>query len=281
MDSVFLNKMLEILINQINKLMELNLKDKVILVTGGSKGIGNAISHILANEGAIPFIISRNKKSILETVEEIKKQGGKCSYAVAELTDPEQCRASVKEVITQFGTLHGLVNNAGVNDSIGLENGDDDDFILSLKRNVVHFFTMTRACLPYLKNNKGAIINIGSKVSITGQGGTSAYAAACGGRNALTREWAVELLPYSIRVNGIIVAESYTPLYKKWINTFPNPKQKLNEIVKKIPLESRMTTPEEIANTVAFLLSDKSSHTTGELFFIDGGYTHLDRAITK
>jgi L-fucose dehydrogenase len=77
------------------------------------------------------------------------------------------------------------------------------------------------------------------------------------------------------------VAESYTPLYEKWINTFPNPKEKLNQIEKKIPLENRMTTPEEIANTVAFLLSDKSSHTTGELIFIDGGYTHLDRAISK
>ena len=164
---------------------------------------------------------------------------------------------------------------------IAKENGDEKSFVQSLKKNVVHFFIMAQACLPFLKSNKGAIVNIGSKVSFTGQGGTSAYAAACGGRNALTREWAVELLPYSVRVNGIIVAESYTPLYEKWINTFPNPERKLNEIVKKIPLESRMTTPEEIANATAFLISDKSSHTTGELFFIDGGYTHLDRALTK
>ena len=261
--------------------MDLNLKDKVVLVTGGSKGIGYAISHVLAAEGAIPFIVSRNEKSILKTVKEISEKGGKCSFAVAELTDPDQCKASVQKAITEFGTIHGLVNNAGVNDSIGLENGDEDTFILSLKKNVVHFFVMAQACLPYLKKNKGAIVNIGSKVSLTGQGGTSAYAAACGGRNALTREWAVELLPHSIRVNGIIVAESYTPLYEKWINTFPNPKEKLNQIVKKIPLENRMTTPEEIANSVAFLLSDKSSHTTGELIFIDGGYTHLDRAISK
>ena len=261
--------------------MDLNLKDKVILVTGGSKGISYGISHVLADEGAIPFIVSRNEKSILGIVEEIKKKGGKCSFAVAELTDSNQCRASVKKAIDEFGTIHGLVNNAGVNDSIGLENGDEESFVQSLKKNVVHFFIMAQACLPFLKSNKGAIVNIGSKVSFTGQGGTSAYAAACGGRNALTREWAVELLPYSVRVNGIIVAESYTPLYEKWINTFPNPERKLNEIVKKIPLESRMTTPEEIANATAFLISDKSSHTTGELFFIDGGYTHLDRALTK
>tara|TARA_A100001015_G_scaffold69926_1_gene77447 strand:- start:2551 stop:3336 length:786 start_codon:yes stop_codon:yes gene_type:complete len=260
--------------------MDLNLRDKVILVTGGSKGIGHAISHVLADEGAIPFIVSRNEESILSTVKEIEEKGGKCSYAIAELTDPDQGKTAVEKAIAEFGTLHGLVNNAGVNDGVGLENGDADDFVHSLKKNVVHYYIMAQACLPYLKKNKGAIINIGSKVSITGQGGTSAYAAACGGRNALTREWAVELLPYSVRVNGVIVAESYTPLYEKWINFFPNPQVKLKEIESKIPLESRMTTPEEIANTVVFLLSDKSSHTTGELLFVDGGYTHLDRALT-
>ena len=261
--------------------MDLNLKDKVILVTGGSKGIGHAISHVLAAEGAIPFIVSRNEKSILDTVKEIEEKGGKCSYALAELTDPEQGKAAVEKAVAEFGTIHGLVNNAGVNDGVGLENGDADAFVLSLKKNVVHYYVMAQACLPYLKDNKGAIVNIGSKVSITGQGGTSAYAAACGGRNALTREWAVELLPHSVRVNAVMVAESFTPLYEKWINTFPNPKEKLNQIESKIPLESRMTTPEEIANTVVFLLSDKSSHTTGELLFVDGGYTHLDRAITS
>lgn len=259
--------------------MDLELKDKVIIVTGGSKGIGYAISHVLASEGAIPFIISRNKKSILQTISEIKDKGLNCSHAMAELTIPDQVKSAVNAAISEFGTIHGLINNAGVNDSIGLENGNADSFIESLKKNIVHYYLMAQACLPYLKKNKGSIVNIGSKVSFTGQGGTSAYAAACGGRNALTREWAVELLSNSVRVNSVIVAESYTPLYKKWINTFDKPMDKLNEIESKIPLEKRMTLPEEIANTVAFLMSDKSSHTTGQLFFVDGGYTHLDRAL--
>ncbi len=140
---------------------------------------------------------------------------------------------------------------------------------------------LAQACLPFLKKNKGSIVNIGSKVSLTGQGGTSAYAAACGGRNALTREWAVELLPHSVRVNAVVVAESFTPLYKKWINTFPNSQEKLNQIESKIPLEKRMTKPEEIANMVAFLMSEKSSHTTGQLMFVDGGYVHLDRSLNQ
>ncbi len=261
--------------------MNLQLQNKVIIVTGGSKGIGHAITHVLADEGAIPFIVSRDEKSVLKTVQQIQKKGGKCSFALAELTDPEQGKAAVENVISTYGTLHGLVNNAGVNDGVGLENGDAESFIDSLKKNVVHYYVMTQACLPYLKENKGSIVNIGSKVSLTGQGGTSAYAAACGGRNALTREWAVELLPHSIRVNAVIVAESYTPLYEKWINTLPNPKEKLNQIESKIPLEKRMTTPQEIANTVAFLLSEKSSHTTGQFLFVDGGYIHLDRSLNQ
>ncbi len=259
--------------------MNLSLKDKVIIVTGGSKGIGHAISHVLVDEGAIPFIVSRNEKTILETVEEIQKKGGKSSYALAELTDPKQAQEAVKRAISEFGTVHGLVNNAGVNDGVGLENGDAEAFVNSLQKNLVHYYVMAQACLPYLKENKGSIVNIGSKVSITGQGGTSAYAAACGGRNALTREWAVELLPHSVRVNAVLVAESFTPLYQKWINTFSNPEEKLSQITNKIPLEKRMTTPEEIANTVAFLLSEKSSHTSGQLLYVDGGYVHLDRSL--
>ena len=122
-------------------------------------------------------------------------------------------------------------------------------------------------------------MNIGSKVAETGQGNTSAYAASNGGRNALTREWAVELLKYGIRVNAVIVAECYTPLYEKWINSLSDPALKLSSITEKIPLEKRMTTAEEIANMVVFLLSGRSSHTTGQLIHVDGGYTHLDRAL--
>lgn len=259
--------------------MNLNLENKVIIVTGGSKGIGLGITHSLLNEGAIPVIISRNKESIDQVVQEIEDKGGKVFSSIAELTDPDQCKNAVQEVIEKFGRIDGIVNNAGVNDGVGLENGNYDDFVKSLHRNLVHYYLIVHHALPELKKSKGAIVNIGSKTSETGQGGTSAYAASNGGRNALTREWAVELLPYKIRVNAVIVAECYTPLYENWINTFENPKERLKEITKNIPFENRMTTAAEIADMVVFLLSDRSSHTTGQLIFVDGGYTHLDRSL--
>ena len=259
--------------------MDLHLKNKLIIVTGGSKGIGLGIAKVLVSEGAIPIIISRNKKSVLEVIQEIEKNEGKAYFEIAELSNPKQCENAIKNIVKKHGKIDGLVNNAGVNDAVGLENGSYEEFIQSINKNLTHYYLMTHFALPELKKSKGAIVNIGSKVAETGQGGTSGYAAANGGRNALTREWAVELLPFEIRVNAVIVAECYTPLYKNWIQTLPNPQEKLEEITKNIPLEKRMTTAEEIANTVVFLLSAKASHTTGQLVHVDGGYVHLDRSI--
>lgn len=256
--------------------MDLQLKDKVIIVTGGAKGIGEGIVEVLAREGALPAIVGRNEA---DNNLALKKIGDRGFQVAAELTKPDECRKAIAAVIRHYGRIDGLVNNAGVNDGVNLEDGSYEAFMASLHKNLVHYYLMAHHALPELKKTKGAIVNIGSKVAETGQGGTSAYAAANGGRNGLTREWAVELLKYGIRVNAVIVAESYTPLYEKWIRTLPDPEKKLNEINQTIPFGNRMTTAEEIANMVVFLLSERSSHTTGQLIHVDGGYVHLDRAI--
>lgn len=255
--------------------MDLKLKNKIIIVTGGAKGIGAGITKALAAEGAIPVVVGRDPNDNDTIIKDI----GSGFAITAELTHPEACENAVKATIEKFGRIDGLVNNAGVNDGVGLEKGNYESFIASLHKNVVHYYLLAHHALPELIKSKGAIVNIGSKVAETGQGNTSAYAASNGGRNALTREWAVELLKYGIRVNAVIVAECYTPLYEKWIKTLPNPEEKLRSITDKIPLGKRMTTAEEIADMVIFLLSERSSHTTGQLIHVDGGYTHLDRSL--
>ena len=261
--------------------MDLGLKNKLVIVTGGAKGIGEGIVRVLANEGAIPVIVGRNEEDNKKLLNELTTAGKQAFQVVAELTRPDECEKAVWEVLKTFGRIEGLVNNAGVNDGIGLESGNYQKFMESLHKNLVHYYLMAHFALPELKKSKGSVVNISSKTAETGQGNTSAYAAANGGRNALTREWAVELLKYGIRVNAIVVAECWTPLYEKWINSLPNKEEKLKEIVSKIPLGNRMTTAEEIANMTAFLLSERSSHTTGQIIHVDGGYVHLDRALAN
>lgn len=260
--------------------MDLGLQEKVILVTGGAKGIGEGIARVLAAEGAIPVIIGRNEADNQAAMQAIVQAGGQAFAVQAELIHTEECQRAVAAALEHFGRIDGLVNNAGINDGVSLEHGDSARFLLSLRRNLVHYYDMARFALPELKKANGVIVNIGSKVAETGQGGTSAYAAANGGRNALTREWAVELAKYGIRVNAIIVAECWTPLYARWIQTLPNPEEARRRIEAKIPLGQRMTTCEEIALAAAFLLSPRSGHTTGQLLHVDGGYVHLDRAMS-
>jgi L-fucose dehydrogenase len=259
--------------------MDMQLKDKVIVVTGGAKGIGAAIVRTCASEGAIPVIVERDEEAGKRTQAELSKTA-KCGLITIELSTPESCQEAVDQTVKMFGRLDALVNNAGVNDSIGLERGTPAGFVASLHRNLVHYYCMAHYALPHLKKVKGAIVNIGSKTAVTGQGNTSGYASSKGAVMALTREWAVELLPYGIRVNTVIPSEVMTPLYRSWLDTFPNPDEKLRMIISKIPLEKRMTTAEEIAGTAVFLLSAKSGHTTGQHLFVDGGYVHLDRALT-
>lgn len=259
--------------------MNLNLKEKVFIVTGGSKGIGEAISRAIAAEEGTVVIASRSADETNHLVAEFQSQGRKSHGIVGDLQSTELCQKVITDTIELFGRLDGVVNNAGLNDGASLESGPEA-FRRSLRVNLYHYYDLVHYALPYLKKTKGSIVNISSKVALTGQGGTSGYAAAKGAQLGLTREWAADLLPYSIRVNAILPAEVMTPLYRKWLDTFENPEIKEANIVAKIPLEKRMTTSEEIAAMAVFLLSDVSSHTTGQFMIVDGGYVHLDRALT-
>jgi len=257
--------------------MDLHLKNKVFIVTGGGAGIGGAITLRLLEEGANVAIFGRSQLSE-DFIAKLKQKQSQYSFHQLDLMQEDACQQQVQAVIECFGRLDGLVNNAGVNDNVGLEDSIAA-FKLSLEKNLIHYFVMTHYCIQHLKQSRGSIVNIGSKVALTGQGRTSGYAASNGGRLALTREWAAQYLKDGIRVNAVLPAEVMTPLYQRWIDSFDHPEEKMVQISQNIPLGHRMTTVEEIADTAVFLLSDISSHTTGQLLFVDGGYTHLDRAL--
>ncbi len=243
-------------------------------------GIGAAIVRAVVQEGAIAVIADRSVESANELAEELRATGDSAHVIAGDLCKVGNCKRAVEQTIEKFARLDALVNNAGVNDRVGLEHGSPLDYVASLERNLLHVYNMAHYALPALKAARGSIVNIASKTAITGQGGTSGYVSAKGAILGLTREWAVELLPYEIRVNAVVPAEVMTPLYRRWLDTFPDPEAKLADIVSRIPLGHRMTLAEEIASMVAFLISSKAGHITGQHLFVDGGYTHLDRALS-
>jgi L-fucose dehydrogenase len=259
--------------------MDLQLNDKVVLITGGAKGIGEAITRACVGEGAIPVIVDRDQQACEKLFAELKLDRSRGQYVIAELQSTENCANAVEETSRTFGRIDALINNAGVNDGVGLEHGSPEKFVASLQLNLLHYYNMTHYAVPHLKRARGSIVSISSKTAVTGQGNTSGYVASKGAILAMTREWAVELLPYGIRANAVVPAEVMTPLYQQWLRKFPDPEAKLKTITAKIPLEKRMTTPHEIAAMVVFLISAQASHITGQHMYVDGGYVHLDRAL--
>ena len=252
--------------------MDLELAGKSVIVTGGSKGIGAAAVRSFANEGAKVTIAGRSPaegEALAKEVDGI--------FIEAELSEESACQKVFNETLKSFGKIDILVNNAGYNDGKDLST-PPEEFMNSVHLNLSHVYTLVHLCREELAKNQGAIINVSSKVAVTGQGSTSGYAAAKGAMNALTREWAIALAPENIRVNCVLPAECITPQYQRWFDSLNNPEDTRKAIENLVPLGRRMTSPEELADMIVFLASPRSSHTTGQIVFVDGGYTHLDRA---
>ena len=255
--------------------MDLGLRDKIVLVTGGAKGIGAATVTAFLAEDSKVVLVDRDAD---EGYALSKSSGSKVSFIETDLTNLKSCKEAVEQTVSLFGGLDVLVNNAGFNDGLGLETSPED-FMTSVQNNLLHVYAMTHYALPQIRKGAGCILNLGSKVSVTGQGQTSAYAAAKGAISALTREWAVALAPDKIRVNCVIPAECLTDQYEQFFHSQTDPDAAKKAIADLVPFAQRLTTPEEIAQTIVFLASECSSHTTGQFVYVDGGYTHFDRAV--
>ncbi len=259
-------------------IMDLYLKDKVIIVTGGASEIGESIVRKLAIEGAIACIIDSNEKTTLEVVNKIEDEGQKVSYVLADLTQGDSLKKAIDQIVLEFGRIDGLVNNASLNDGVGLEQGSYQMFIESLDKNIRHYYTMGLFALPYLKASNGRIVNICLNVAGASQGGTSGYAAANGAGIGLTSDFVAEFLPFGIRVYAVVAAECRLPQYG-WLNQKQHPEEILKKNTSRILLDERMMTVKKIAEMTIFLLSQKSNIVSGQNVFVDASYVHLDKAL--
>lgn len=256
--------------------MDLGLKDRVIVVSGAARGIGAAVSRAFVAEGSRVALLDRD----VAAGGALERELPGSVFIAVDLCSETGCHDAIQAVRQSLGPVDVLVNNAGVNDAVSLQ-APSADFLASLRRNLLHVYELTHGAREDLIRGRGAIINIGSKVGFTGQGGTSGYAAAKGAVHALTREWAAAFARQGVRVNAVIPAECDSDQYRQWFARQPDPVLALRRVADLVPLESRLTRPDEIADAVVWLASRRASHVTGQHVVVDGGYTHLDRALTS
>ena len=259
--------------------MDLGLKDKVVIVTGGTKGIGSGIVRSMAAEEAIVICVNRPGPEGPAMEKELKEKGQRMEYVAAELTDVSQCKMVIDHTLEKYGRIDIIINNAGGNNQMALADTDPDTFMRGLRDNLVHYYALVHYAHDELIKNQGSIVNIGSHVAITGQGKTSAYVAAKGAINGLTREWAAYFCDKGVRVNCMIPGSVWTNSYVKWAANFPDPAERRRQAEQSIPFGKRMTTIEEFADMVVYVASPRAGHLTGELIINDGGYCRLDRVL--
>jgi len=246
----------------------MKLKDKIAIVTGAARGIGQAIALRLAKEGASVVAVDRNES---DTVVKIKKDGGEAIFIKTDLTKKENIKNMVKDTLDKYRTIDILVNNACLTVAKPITEATEDDW------NVVHdiglrgTWLVTQAVVPtMMKNKSGKIVNIGSLAGIRAFANQSIYCAIKGGVVNMTRELAIELAPYGINVNVINPGVIDTPLFVDQGN--PLQGEFLANIIKQIPI-GRVGQPDDIAGVAAFLASPDSDYMTGALLSVDGGWS--------
>ncbi len=251
--------------------MEVDLKDKVAVVTGARRGMGRAHSLKLAAAGAKVVVSDISKEECEKVVEEIKEKGGEAIAVKCDVTQKSEVDAMVQKAVDEWGTVDILVNNAGIAQFIPFLEMSEEDWDKTLEINLKGYFLCAQACAKVMAEQKsGAIVNIAS-VAMGQQGVGMAniahYCASKGGIAALTEALAVELAPKNIRVNAVAPGIIETPM----IDPVKKDEEGFDAMLGRIPL-ARPGKPEEVSNAVVFLASEKSSYMTGSVIVVDGGW---------
>ncbi len=248
----------------------------VALVTGAGSGIGRAVSIVFAKEGAVVAVNDFVEKGGLETVDMIKKNGGKAAFFKSDVTKHDQVAAMVKSVMDMYGKIDVLHNNVGgwqreANDLVTTDTEQEWDRLINL--NLRGTFLVSKEVIPHMiKNKGGSIINTITTNAYMNYPGFAAYGAAKGAVKELTREMCLDYAKYNIRVNGLVPGETITPQWTATMDLAMNPSIARDGLLKKIP-QGRFAEPEDIALGALFLASPDSRYVNGHILFVDGGLT--------
>jgi len=240
------------------------LKNKVAIVTGGTRGIGRAIVFELVRNGAkVVFTYLKSDESAGIILDEIKEINGEAEAIKADVRSYDEAKKTVEETMIKFGKIDILVNNAGIAKDKALMMMEPAEWINVINTNLTGYFNMAKACIvSMMKQKSGVIVNISSISGVVGMSRQVNYSSAKAGELGLTKSLAKEVASYGIRVNAVAPGFIDTDMTKEL-------KQK-DEFLKMIPL-GRFGKPEEVAKVVAFLVSEKSGYIDGQVLKVDGG----------
>lgn len=254
-----------------------NLIGKKAIVTGGSSGIGKAISMALAKQGAEVYILDMDEKGAEATVNDIKKQNGISFFKKCNVSVLDEVTNVVKTIAESTGIIDILVNNAGIAHVGNIEKTTSNDFSKLTAVNVNGVFHLIQATIPYLKSKGGVIINMASIAATVGIKDRFAYSMTKGAVLAMTLSVAKDYLSYNIRCNCVSPGRVHTPFVDGFLKqNYPGEEKVMFEKLSKSQPIGRMGKPEEVANMVLYLCSDEASFVTGSDFSIDGGFTRLN-----